>query len=167
VRYWDLAATGEDEASDPDFTAGVLELLTPESLIYVAHAEKFRLAPGPRDQRIRQRAELDGKSVTIAIEQEPGAAGKAQVDHFQRHVLLGWRVVGNRPSGDKLVRAGPFASHAQAGNVKLLRGAWNEHYLEELEGFGTEGVHDDLVDGSSGGYAVLTEKRAGDLGVTI
>jgi predicted phage terminase large subunit-like protein len=48
----------------------------------------------------------------------------------------------------KEVRADPFSSQVNAGNVKVVRGAWNKSYIEELRTF-PHGRHDDRVDGSS------------------
>ena len=50
----------------------------------------------------------------------------------------------------------------QAGNVKLLRGQWNEAYLSELENFPVGG-HDDQVDASSDAFneLALGEKTTG------
>ena len=45
-------------------------------------------------------------------------------------------------SGNKIERAGAFSAQAEAGNVKLVKGGWNEAYLDELEGF-PEGTHKD------------------------
>jgi predicted phage terminase large subunit-like protein len=38
-------------------------------------------------------------------------------------------------SGDKLTRFGPFSSQCRAGNVKILRGRWNEDLFRVLESF--------------------------------
>jgi adenylate cyclase len=40
--------------------------------------------------------------------------------------LSGFTVVPAPESGDKLTRFGPFSSQCRAGNVKILRGLWNE-----------------------------------------
>ena len=48
-------------------------------------------------------------------------------------------------TGDKEVRFRPFSAQAQAGNVKVLRGGWNEVWFAELEAF-PEGRHDDDAD---------------------
>jgi predicted phage terminase large subunit-like protein len=51
-------------------------------------------------------------------------------------------------------RADPLAAQWQAGNVKLVRGAWNKAYLDEMEAF-PAGSHDDQVDASSGAFNKL------------
>ena len=47
------------------------------------------------------------------------------------------------------------------GDVMILRGSWNQDYLEELEAF-PAGEFSDQVDGTSGAYNKLaTTKRVG------
>jgi predicted phage terminase large subunit-like protein len=65
-------------------------------------------------------------------------------------------------TGSKEHRATPLASQAQAGNVKLIRGPWNEAFLSEAENF-PEGIHDDQIDAAADAFDELTNKtrRAG------
>ena len=66
-------------------------------------------------------------------------------------------------TGSKTVRAAPVSAAAQGGRVKIVRGAWNNAFLDELEGFPEVG-HDDQVDSLSGAMNALSmgiEWRAG------
>src|SRR6266481_1656183 len=54
-------------------------------------------------------------------------------------------------SGDKLTR---FSSQRRAGNLKILRGLWNEDLFRVLEGF-PDLAHDDEVDACSGALEML------------
>ena len=63
-------------------------------------------------------------------------------------------VYAERPTGDKVVRAGPLSAQAEAHNVKLVRANWNRAYLDELDGF-PEGRFVDQVDASSGAFNKL------------
>jgi hypothetical protein len=63
-------------------------------------------------------------------------------------------------SGDKLTRFGPFSSQCRAGNVKILRGLWNEDLFRVLEGF-PDLAHDDEVDACSGAYEMLNPAMKG------
>ncbi len=167
VRFWDLAASDLMEAEDPDWTAGCLMLRSVEGVYYIADLVRTRTRPSPRDQLIKQLAELDGRRTPIVLEQEPGASGKAQVHHFVTSLLAGWPVRGERSSGEKTVRAQPLSSQAEVGNVKLVRGAWNAAFLDELEAF-PFGSHDDQVDAASGAFAMVSRLRPpGDFGITI
>jgi predicted phage terminase large subunit-like protein len=154
VRYWDLAATEPKPGRDPDWTVGVKMGVTAESIFYVLDVQRFRTTPGGVDARLKQTAQIDGKAVPIKIEQEPGASGKIAAAHFIR-LLAGWDVRCRPVTGDKVVRSNPVASQAEAGNVRLVRGPWNEGYLREHEMF-TNGSHDDQVDGTSGALNSLT-----------
>jgi len=49
--------------------------------------------------------------------------------------LSGFTVRPAAESGDKLARFGPVSSQCRAGNVKILRGLWNEELFGVLEGF--------------------------------
>ena len=54
--------------------------------------------------------------------------------------------------GTKFERSQPFRSAAEAGNIKLLHGAWNAAFLEECEQFSPEEreyEHDDQIDAAA------------------
>jgi len=161
VRFWDLAATEPDEHlhSDPDWTRGVKLARTQAGYYYVLDVRGCRQGPGGVEQLLRRTAEEDGREVPIYIEQEPGQSGRAQVSYLARHALAGFEVHGMRVSGSKEVRARPMAAQAALGHVKLLRGAWNTEFLDEVCAFPTEGVHDDQVDALSGAYHALTRTQ--------
>lgn len=171
VRYWDLAASEPREGQDPDWTVGARVSRDPDGVFYIEDVVRARLRPGPRDALIRQTAELDGPSVPIWIEEEPGASGKSVTDHFVRRLLIGFEVRGHRVTGPKAARAGPLSSQAEAGNVRLVRGQWNAEFLEELEAFtgdASDSSHDDQVDAASGAFSHVSQARAyGDYGITI
>ena len=59
--------------------------------------------------------------------------------------LAGCGVKATPVTGDKVTRAAPALARAEAGNIRLLRGDWNDHFLDELEAFPI-GRHDDWVD---------------------
>ena len=175
VRHWDLAATKPtDDNPDPDWTAGVkmskwkrlsdpmvekfaamgVELPAPPYWI-VEHVARDRRDPGGVEELVRAAATLDGKGVVQSFEQERGASGKTVVAHYRSNVLDGHRVMKLIPSGDKATRAKPVAARAREGKVFVLAGDWNENFLDELRVFGLKDVHDDQVDGLSGGYEQL------------
>src|SRR5262249_18454240 len=70
----------------------------------------------------------------------------------------GHSIRADKVTGSKEVRAEPFASQAEAGNVRLVRGPWNGAYLDELTSF-PNGAHDDAVDASSGAFGKLALAR--------
>ena len=83
---------------------------------------------------IRNTATQDGVECIQDIPQDPGQAGKAQVQHLAA-ALHGYTVRSSPESGDKVVRAYPLSAQAEAGNIKLVRGLWNEEYLDEISYF--------------------------------
>jgi predicted phage terminase large subunit-like protein len=152
VRAWDCAAT----AGGGDYTAGVLMVKTGDGLFYVEDVVRGQWSPGERDRVILATAERDRDahaSTAIVVEQEPGSAGVDASRSIVR-MLAGFPVRADRVTGSKQVRAEPFASQAEAGNVRLVRGAWNGAWLEELCVF-PNGRHDDQVDASSAAFTAL------------
>jgi predicted phage terminase large subunit-like protein len=149
VRAWDLAATplDEDKARNPDYTAGVLMGKDETGTHYVLDVRRRRGSPQQIQALVRQTAEADGSKVRIVMEQEPGSAGVAVIDHYLR-LLNGFRFSGVRSTGSKADRALPLAAQAEGGTVKLLRGPWNRDFLDEIELF-PFGTHDDQVDAAS------------------
>jgi predicted phage terminase large subunit-like protein len=75
-------------------------------------------------------------------------------------LLAGFNVVVERVSGSKELRADPFSAQVNAGNVRLVRGAWNRDFMEELRTFPL-GHTDDQVDAGSDAFTDLSMTRAG------
>ncbi len=69
----------------------------------------------------------------------------------------GYDAKGRRESGDKLTRARPLAIQAEAGHVKLLRGPWNERWLQHMHAI-PDGPHDDIMDSSAGAFNTLARR---------
>lgn len=153
IRYWDRAATEVSEKNpDPDFTAGAL-CGESQGVLYVFDMEHFQESPLGNENRIKKCAEVDGKTTPVFIEQEPGSAGKDVIDSYQRRVLKGYIMSGDRPTGDKIERSKPWRALAERGNVKLVRGNWNYNFLAEIESY-PHGKKDQ-VDAVSGAYKFL------------
>lgn len=152
VRYWDKAAT----AGGGDFSAGVL-MARSEGVFFVEDVKRGQWSSGERNRIMLQTAQMDREryagEVVTWIEQEGGSGGKESAEASIR-LLAGFAVNVEHPTGSKEVRAMPYAAQCEAGNVKIVRGAWNEQYLDELCGF-PFGVNDDMVDGSSGAFSKL------------
>ena len=152
VRFWDKAGTEARAGTDPDWTAGLLVGVHPSTKIaYVLDIRRMRGSPLDVQKLIKQTAETDGTDVPVYMEQEPGSSGKADVDHYRRNVLTGWAFRGISATGSKELRADPVSAQAEAGNVKLLKGEWNQTFLDEVSVF-PNGAHDDQVDALSGAY---------------
>jgi len=163
IRYWDRAATEKTVAApDPDWTAGV-HMIKHGGIFYITDVSRFRARPFEVKSRIKLTSELDGMGTEVGLEQDPGSAGVSEIDDLRRD-LSGKALFINKVTAAKFVRAKPYASQVEAGNVCLLRGAWNSAYLRELDLFidegqmkASDGYHDDQVDGSSGAFNRLNE----------
>lgn len=158
IRYWDLASTPADGNNDPDWTAGAKVGRTEDGRWIVLDMRHSRLSPAGNEMLVQHTASEDGKNVRVGMEEEGGASGKSLIDHYRRTVLLGYNYHGHRPTGDKVIRAMPFAAAAEAGNVMILKGEWNKAFLDEVESFGPDCQHDDQVDACSGAVNLLAPK---------
>lgn len=162
ARSWDLAATEPTPLNpDPDATAGVLMGLLDDGRVTVIDVKRKQIKANDARNLLRNMAAIDQgkyKFVQITIPQDPGQAGKAQAQSLVS-MLAGYSVEIVSPTGSKEVRATPFASQVQAGNVLILKGEWNDMYLSELESF-PESKHDDMVDASSDAFNKLMNSRS-------
>ena len=159
VRGWDLAATPKTEINDPDWTAGTkLGRCKHTGRYIVLHHTRIRDTPMRVAQLVVNMASQDGRGVEVSLPQDPGQAGKAQVQGLIM-ALAGYTARATPETGDKVTRFGPFSAQAQAGNVDILRGAWNEEWFTSLEGF-PEAAHDDDADSTSRAFNAFLEPQA-------
>lgn len=154
VRSWDVAAT----PGSGDYTVGA-RMAGPdaEGRFYIVDIVRGQWDTDRRNRIIRQTAELDGIEVKITVPQDPGSAGLDAARAFVR-LLNGYRVEVVAVSGDKVLRADPLSAQVNAGNVAMLRAAWNGALVDELRAF-PAGAHDDQVDALGDAYRWLTRKR--------
>lgn len=153
VRYWDKAGTEGDGA----YTAGVL-IAVKDGIYYVEDVVRGQWSAYNREQMIKETAERDERrhgGVAIWIEQEPGSGGKESAESTIRN-LAGFDIRAESPVGNKDARINPFASQAEAGNVRLLRGDWNDEYIEELIAI-PKGKYRDQADATAGAFNKLTK----------
>jgi predicted phage terminase large subunit-like protein len=158
-RYWDCAATEVSAKNkNPDFIAGALGGMH-DGVLYILDMRHEQLDPVGLEKLIADTAEIDGHRVEIEIEEEGGSSGKIAVSHFQRNVLSRFVVSGDRPTGDKKVRARGWCAKAERGHVKLVRGHWNHDFLDEVASF--PNGKKDQVDAVSGLHKRFTEPMPG------
>lgn len=154
-RGWDLGAT-----TNGDYTAGAKLGKLADGRFIVADVKRDKLKSHQRDALMKTTADNDGRGrVKQSIPQDPGQAGKSQVLAFAT-LLAGHALEFSTESGDKVVRATPFASQVNAGNVVMLKGAWNKDFIDELQLF-PNGSYDDQVDAASRAFNALLQPVAG------
>lgn len=153
IRYWDLAATKDQVGSKAAYTVGLKLGRTPERRFIVGDVYRGRAEGQGVRNMIKNTAKSDGPQIEIGLPQDPGAAGKI-VAQDMILMLAGYIVSATRESGDKVQRAEPVAAQAEAGNIDLLEGDWNEIFLNELQDFpGSE--FKDQADALSGAFSKL------------
>jgi predicted phage terminase large subunit-like protein len=151
IRYWDKAGTQDGGKR----TAGVRMALDANGIYYVENVTKGQWGALQRERVVKQTAESDGKNVAIVIEQEPGSGGKESAENTIR-MLAGYNVRADRATGDKFERMQPMSAQAEAGNVKIVRGPWNEEYLAELHATEPNAPFVDQADASAGAFNMVT-----------
>jgi predicted phage terminase large subunit-like protein len=157
IRFWDRAATEPRPGTDPDWTGGVKVSRDKTGIFYVEHVIRMQRSAYHVDQAILNAAAQDGSSVTVGIYKDPGSAGKGEAEATARR-LAPFVVFIESTSNDKQTRAKNSSSQAEAGNICIVRGGWNEAFLSELENF-PEGAHDDQVDPFASGVNWLSSAR--------
>lgn len=166
VRHWDLAST---KRKGSPYTAGLKLGYSPsQKQWFIAHVERFREEGVQRDIKIRNIAEADylehGHDLEISIPQDPGQAGKTQVQAMIANLAI-FRVHAEPESGDKHTRALPTISQVEGGNVAIVTGGdtmppWVEAFLQECE-LAPNGLLDQ-IDAFSGAYSrILTRPSSG------
>jgi len=157
-RYWDRAATEKRSDNDPDATVSVLLSQDKAGVYYVEHVLKMFASPHTVERSMKRCAQADGPETIVAYMQDPGSAGVAEAQATAR-ALDGSNVRFATASGDKETRAKPVSAQAEAGNIRIVRGLWNDDFLRELENF-PQGRHDDCVDALSGAYEQIGGRGA-------
>ncbi|MBB3607333.1 phage terminase large subunit [Rhizobium sp. BK602] len=142
-RAWDFAASKARPGRQPDWTVG-LRMAEVGGIFYVETIARGRWSPAEVERNLKNMATQDGPMVTIRMPQDPGAAGKADAG-TKIKLLAGFPIKVLPITGDKATRAKPASAQAEAGNIRLLRGDWNEAFLDEICAF-PNAQFDDQVD---------------------
>lgn len=152
ARGWDLAGTkGKTSAWTVGVKMGMTRGANPR--FYVLDVVRCREESHVVEQTMRSTTVLDGHAVIQDFPQDPGQAGKSQVTSITS-LLAGYQAFASPETGDKRLRAKLFATQVGGGNVSLVRGNWNDAYVDELRRF-PAGTWKDQVDASSRAFARL------------
>lgn len=150
VRAWDLAGTEGAGA----FTVGVKMLYgTTSNRFFIADLRRERIGAGAVRDLILSTAEEDGIGTKIILPQDPGQAGKAQIDDLIA-MLAGFNARAEIQSGSKEVRAEPLSAQMERGNIACLKRTWTRDLLDELRFF-PRSKWKDQVDAASSAFNAL------------
>ena len=156
VRFWDCAAKVKARS---DYWAGAKVARDGDGRLWIADVVRGRWEYADGRRVVLQAALADGKSVKLGIEDT--GTGSAVVSDLKRDPAMAFHRIEPVPvTVDKAARAGPWASRAAGGLVSLVEGAWVGGFLDECDGFPSEGAHDDQVDAVSGAYAMVAGEAA-------
>ncbi|OYV44466.1 MAG: hypothetical protein B7Z75_04030 [Acidocella sp. 20-57-95] len=147
IRAWDLAASLPGSGRDPDYTVGLKLCIGLDNKLFVADIIRLQASPAQVAARIIATARADGTATIVALPQDPGQAGLAQIALLTTG-LIGYNVNASVESGPKIMRAMPAATQMDAGNVVLIAAPWNDAFLSELGAF-PDSQKDDQVDAFS------------------
>lgn len=165
VRIWDFGATAAgvtQKKKQGDPTVGLKAVRGKDKTVYIVDARRQWLGPKGVEDLVRRTALVDGIGTKIIIEQEGGASGAMVIDHYKRVVLPEFVVEGVSPRKSKGTRALASSAYTEAGLLKLLKGDWNEEYVDEHAAFtgdADEHDHDEYVDTTAYALDELTKGR--------
>lgn len=162
VRCWDRAATdwNPGDPGDPDWTVGVKLGKCSDGFFWILDIIRERYSAHKVEKLILNTAQQDGIGVKVKGFQDPGAAGKGEIEDFVR-MLSGFDVVTEKISVDKVTAAKGASAQAEAGNVRILASCRHkEDFYNEAENF-PDSNHDDIVDAFTGSFNELVRRNVG------
>lgn len=149
-RSWDLAFT---EKTTSDYTAGARMGMTADGTVVIADVVTGQMEWPDAVRCIANTALMDGRAVKQGIECVSAQVGVLQT-LLRDPLLLAHTFTPIEVHRDKLTRALPLVARSEQGKLAIVRGNWNQKFLDELCAF-PESPHDDQVDACSGGMTLL------------
>lgn len=156
VRFWDMASTDPKrrksrDKREPDWTVG-LKLAHYQGMYWIVDIVRVQKTPQGVEDLIRETSRLDGYSVAVRMEQEPGSSGAITSDHYARNVLPGYDFMGITSTGSKVERARAASAASQSGRVLISNKCRNLlPFFDEADLF-PYGLKDDTIDAFSGAF---------------
>lgn len=162
MRIWDKASS---TGTKSDYTAGAL--VVDDGLdFYIVDMKRGKWERKQRDQIISDVAKSDAErwyNCEIRFEQEGGSGGKDAANiAAEQFARLGYRVRVDKPIGKpRDGHAGgweTFCEMLASGRVKIVKGRWNQAFIEECLA-APNGKHDDQIDAVARGVLKGTLRR--------
>lgn len=167
ARGWDTADSVPSEVNrNPDYTAGVKLGRDAYGTYYILDAHRFRKRSGEMMQELASVARSDGLMSTTQVVQKDSGSGAAAFFRYLATTLAeqGVAIKPDQISGwaGKLARFKPFASLCENGSVKMVKGSWNQEFIDELENFTGERsqgrIKDDYVDAAATAFNYISRQ---------
>lgn len=158
IRYWDNAGSPKKGDRKRAYTCGVKMGVDIFGRFFIMDVKRVRLDSAAREMLKNSTAHSDTREIEIIQEQEGGSGGQESAENTLRRTLVGFHVKVDIPKGDKTLRADPFSSQVNIGNVYLVKAPWNKDYVEEMKHF-PHSTYKDQIDASSGAFANLVKRR--------
>jgi len=156
MRAWDKAATAGGGAR----SASVKMSWGRDEFIYIEHVTADQLSSAERDAmmiKIGLEDYHNDGAFLIWHPQDPGSAGLDSAQAFN-NLLADKGLVGtfDQVTGGKEYYAGMLATKAMSGRVRLVRGGWNDDFIDEMVAF-PKGVFKDRVDAAGSAFNQLRQ----------
>lgn len=158
VRFWDFAATAKERATSQACYTAAVKMCVINGVFYILDCYWEQVDGGEGDDSVIAIAGQDSRNVKVRWELEGGSAALRYEAHLKR-MLSGFDAAAVKPQGDKLTRALPWATAAKQGRIKLLRGDWNDQFLNSCQNYDGKPnpLTNDIIDATSGAFAYLSE----------
>ena len=151
-RFWDLAYSENETA---DRTAGVITRKSPDGRIWQwGHYIARHQWPVMR-QKIIEFANDDGVD-RIRCDSTMSQVGYLN-DLQATNELSRFRIEGKRHSTNKIQNSLAYVSRCEAGMVHMVDTPMAREFVKEMGLFSDDCIHDDAMDGASGGYEMVNK----------
>lgn len=141
---WNMAADTaytEKEINDP---SGYIAYAVANNTLYIRDAQTEHLEFPELCKALPTFCRRNGYTHNSRIDIEPKASGLSLIQTLRKETMLNVRP-GKVPTKDKVARAKEASPFVEAGRVKLIRGAWNKTFVDQVCTF-PFAAHDELVD---------------------
>ncbi len=141
--YYDTAYSEKNSVKKNDPTAQ-LACFKRGNELYILNAHDDWMDFPTLCRHIPSFVNSNGYSAQSKIKIEGAASGKSVIQQLKATTNLNV-IEYPKPKDDKVTRMNAISALVEARRIKLVKGAWNDHFLQQLEAFPL-GTHDDMCD---------------------